>query len=149
MPYYGRGGAGNIQAATQEKERIASDVEAQLFTAEHPLSNLTCTGQDEQAYKRSGRGGAGNYFTASDVVKLPEKQAEIDAAAKALSPGEVPAKYGRGGAGNINFAAGEKADRDDVVQSEERKMKERVAKAVEDYVEGGLQVPEKARLSGL
>lgn len=150
MPYYGRGGAGNIQAAASEKERIASDPEAQLSTAEEPLSNPPpSTSQDEQAYKRSGRGGAGNFFTPSDEAKLPIQAAEIDAASKPLvSPASAPAKYGRGGAGNINFATGEKDERDEKVKSEELKMQEMVAKAVEDFVEEGLQVPEKARLHG-
>lgn len=148
MPYYGRGGAGNIQTAAQEKERIASDPEAQLSSAEQPLPNIAATTQDDQAYKRAGRGGAGNYFTTSDVAKVPADQAELDAASKPLSPTDAPPKYGRGGAGNIGFASGEKADRDEVVKNEEQKMRDRVAKAVEDYVEEGLQVPEKARLPG-
>lgn len=146
MPYYGRGGAGNIQAAAQEKEKAASDPEAQLSTAEKPLSHPPSIGQDGETYKRSGRGGAGNYFTASDDAKLPVEQAEIDAASKPMSPSEAPAKYGRGGAGNINFASGEQAGRDELVKAEEQKMREKVATAVENYVEEGLQVPEKARL---
>lgn len=146
MPYYGRGGAGNIQAATQEREKVASDTEAQLSSAEQPLSHAPSTGQDEQTYKRSGRGGVGNYFTASDDAKLPLDQAEIDAASKPMSPSEVPAKYGRGGVGNINFASGEQSGRDEIIKAEEQKMREKVATAVENYVEEGLQVPEKARL---
>lgn len=146
MPYYGRGGAGNIQAASQEKERMAADPEAQLSNAEQPLANAPSTGGDEKPYQRSGRGGAGNYFTSSDNAKLPASQADVDAASKPLSPSEAPVKYGRGGAGNINFASGEKAERENFVKSEEQKMKDRVANAVENYVDGGLQVPEKARL---
>ena len=149
MPYYGRGGAGNIQAATQEKERATSDPEAQLATAEEASPTPQFIGQDEQAYKRTGRGGAGNYHSQSDDVKLPVYEAEIDAASKAAPPpGEMPAKYGRGGAGNINFATGEKTERDGQIESEELKMKERVAKAVENYVGDELQVPEKAKLPG-
>lgn len=149
MPYYGRGGAGNIQAATQEKERAASDPEAQLPTAEDVGPAPQRNGQDEQAYKRTGRGGAGNYHSPSNDVKLPVYQAEIDAASRAAPlPGEAAPKYGRGGAGNINFAAGEKNARDGQVESEELKMREKVAKAVENYVGDELQVPEKARLPG-
>lgn len=146
MPYYGRGGAGNIQAAAQEKERIASDPEAQLSTANQPLPNPPSITEDDQAYKRSGRGGAGNYFASSDDAKLPASQAEIDAASKPLSPREAPPKYGRGGAGNINFASDGKANRDELVRNEEQKMQHKVAKAVESFVDDGLQVPEKARL---
>lgn len=150
MPYHGRGGAGNTQAATQEKERIASDPEAQLSAAQEPLSNPPLSeGHDDQPYKRSGRGGAGNFFTPSDEAKLPIQEAEIDAASKpTVNPGSAPAKYGRGGAGNINFATGEKDERNEKVKNEELKMQEKVAKAVEDFVEEGLQVPEKARLHG-
>lgn len=146
MPYYGRGGAGNIQAAAQEQARLASDTEAQLADTEQALSASASSVQDEQAYQRSGRGGAGNYFTASDDAKLPASQADIEAASRPMSPGKGPPKYGRGGAGNINYASGEKADQDAVVKDEEQKLQERVSKAAESFVEQEIQVPEKARL---
>lgn len=146
MPYYGRGGAGNIQAAAQEQARLASDTEAQLADTEQPLSASASSVQDEQAYQRSGRGGAGNYFAASDDAKLPASQADIEAASRPTSPGKGPPKYGRGGAGNINYASGEKADQDAVAKNEEQKLQERVSKAAESFVEQEIQVPEKARL---
>lgn len=149
MPYHGRGGAGNIEAAAQDKERAESDPEAQLSTAEQPLSHAQSNGNDEEAYRRTGRGGAGNYYNVADDVKMPVGQAEVDAASKpAAAPGEAAPKYGRGGAGNIGYASSEKAGKDEVVRNEEEKMRDRVSKAVESYVQDELQVPQKARLPG-
>ena len=148
MPAYGRGGAGNFQAVTQEKQRIAADNEAQESTAEtsHPADYKSQDPKTEQ-YKRAGRGGAGNYYCADDAMSSEKaEQSVLDAGRKQQTSPIAPPKYGRCGAGNIAFAGGRKGEEDERVQTEVDKMRERVAKAVENHVEEGLAFPEKAKV---
>ena len=149
MPAYGRGGAGNFQAVAQEKQRIAADPEAQESTEEtsHPTTDYHSPDPKTEQYKRAGRGGAGNYYSADDAISSEKaEQSVLDAGRKQQAPAIAPPKYGRGGAGNLAFAGGRKGEEDERVQTEVDKMRERVSKAVENHVEEGLAFPEKAKV---
>lgn len=154
----GRGGAGNYysnqdiqQAQKQAAEvrprapdkasilRLSKDLEAQPIVADDPRA----ANAKEPEYIHSGRGGAGNYSTASDPA---ERKRSVDMAPSTRER-TVPEGgfYGRGGAGNLRGSdKGSSVDDAEIRASEVQKQA--YEQTVQD-VEKGLKAPEKAHLA--
>ena len=126
MPY-GRGGAGNFQAAAAAAAATSASLE---HTRDHAESARPIT----TASAPSGRGGAGNFHEAqpreepSDVLASSNK-----------------AYRGRGGAGNLENASQTQAQQEaDTLAQQQESIRLAAAKDVEH----GLTRPAKVRLSG-
>ncbi|KAK5135475.1 hypothetical protein LTR08_005263 [Meristemomyces frigidus] len=167
---YGRGGAGNIQAVAQETARASADLEAneKPTQSDHVGPPEDNSAREEQQYAHTGRGGAGNYYSPKDLTKSgnfsdahrshilgdgtlpPATSMAADSGSAppsyntAQPSGETIRSYGRGGAGNYAFGAGEgDAARK---KAQEEQIKERLQADIERSVEQSLAVPEKAKL---
>lgn len=151
MPPFGRGGAGNIKAITQENARISADLEANQSSADNALNAHAHTESDHlhrqitpQQYANIGRGGAGNLVDAKD---LEEPAPSVDSGAKSASmPGGVA--YGRGGAGNQEFSAGVREGQRVEKEREEQVTREKLTREIEKGVRESLATPAKARTAG-
>ncbi|KAF2834709.1 hypothetical protein M501DRAFT_989475 [Patellaria atrata CBS 101060] len=185
MPTYGRGGAGNIQTATQvveENKRISDDLEAARPTANpasavHPSSQSQPQTQNEQnhfagqqsyqppaAYAHSGRGGAGNWYSPSQLQATgqftshqnPTSSADLPPATSppTLSPSSTPkstspppdpalpiGKLGRGGMGNFKWQSAQDYRE---YAAERRREEEKVLKESERRVSDSLTRPGRA-----
>ncbi|KAL8907615.1 MAG: hypothetical protein Q9171_005786 [Xanthocarpia ochracea] len=115
------------------------DIEAQTKTA----GELRAADAKEREYVHSGRGGAGNYSSASDAA---ERKRSVD-----MTPSTrertVPEGgfYGRGGAGNLRGSDGDPFG-EDIEMTANVRRKEAYEETVQD-VEKGLRAPEKAHLA--
>ena len=149
MPVYGRGGAGNIQVLTQEKDRIATDLEANK-TIEEPTSSSqlpnTARGSNLQ-YAYAGRGGAGNFYSAKDKNNVQPPAGRDDSSSTRIYPGKSTQPPGRGGAGNYEFATDGNIDAAAIERVREQRSRERTTQDVEKVVEQQLAVPPKAKLA--
>lgn len=165
----GRGGAGNILAVQQEKQRVAEDLESNQQVADqtsNPSSADLPLRQDQQ-YAHSGRGGAGNYYSPRELEEtgsfndtLPTGLgAASNASASTAAGSSVPAgqngnaasepvrRYGRGGAGNMSFGVTEDEARVYRKRREEEEQRQEKLKAdVEANVNAILMEPPRARL---
>jgi hypothetical protein len=148
-----RGGAGNIQAAAQQKERASSDLEANRL----PKESVTIVPLDtKREYAHSGRGGAGNYYSPKELDRkgdfgarnpaVNEPRDNEEHVGQTGNTGSAPVKVGRGGAGNFTFGKSDESDEENRQKEEEGKIVD-IEKHVEDGV-GQLQMPEKAKLAG-
>ncbi|PNS16015.1 hypothetical protein CAC42_4416 [Sphaceloma murrayae] len=162
MPY-GRGGAGNFEAAAAAKqlaqERAANDVEAQKSTEDH-LSDVLSEAKPPAQYAHSGRGGAGNYYSPQELSKtgqfeggtagLEEASIPTSAASKiqAKIQATLPAYRGRGGAGNYETSAADSAEAARSKAVEEEKEEQKIRESIAKDVETGLAKPQKAKLPG-
>ncbi|KAK3055531.1 hypothetical protein LTR09_003451 [Extremus antarcticus] len=145
MPPYGRGGAGNIQTIEQENAKVAADLEANQSSAEKYTTEQLPPKREEQQYKRTGRGGAGNMVD-SNVSK------KDDLVGSGPTPKPVgatgPARYGRGGAGNHDYSDGIWRSENARKTEKEHASREKLQQAIEKGVEESLAMPQKARLVG-
>lgn len=155
MPPFGRGGAGNIKAITNETAKLAADIEANrpsTSSSDTAAMNAHLASESDhlhrhitpRQYANIGRGGAGNLVDAKGLEQAP-----------GISDGEAGTKgagegrgYGRGGAGNQEFGTGVREGLR--VERERREMEEgeMVRREVERGVGARLAVPEKARTAG-
>ena len=153
----GRGGAGNYYSSQdiQQAQKQAAEVHTQKLIKASILilpkdleaqpiisDEFRATNAKEPEYIHSGRGGAGNYSTASDAA---ERKRSVD-----MTPDTrertVPEGgfYGRGGAGNLRGSDKDPAmDGKDTAAGEAQKQT--YEETVQD-VEKGLRAPEKAHL---
>ncbi|KAH7382271.1 hypothetical protein BKA66DRAFT_512346 [Pyrenochaeta sp. MPI-SDFR-AT-0127] len=155
---YGRGGAGNINAAKQSSKKAAEDLEANRSTAPPPTrSPLPAQPSNaSQDYAHMGRGGAGNWYQPTELQKEGTFTTPSDATA--IPTGSKPqistpwhpenqelpvARSGRGGAGNFVWKSEEKGSRE---KEDEEKRREVVSQGVERDVEAGLAKPPGAVL---
>lgn len=154
----GRGGAGNYyssqdiqQAQKQAAEvrhrgqnmasmlTIPKDVEAlPMIAAEHRAPDAK-----EPEYIHSGRGGAGNYSSASDPA---ERKRSVDMPPSTRER-TVPEGgfYGRGGAGNLRGS--DKGPSEEGTEMTERDVQKQAYEDTVTDVEKGLKAPEKAHLA--
>ncbi|KAK6434556.1 hypothetical protein LTR95_009255 [Oleoguttula sp. CCFEE 5521] len=146
----GRGGAGNIQAVQQEKDRIADDLESGSKTAAKERSNVVEGKQSDQQYAHSGRGGAGNYYSHKELSEsgnFSTGEAAVRASGSTASTQPVR-KYGRGGAGNYEFSSTvfvQAKAQDKAVEADRRA---RLQDDIEKGVSEQLAFPSKAKLPG-
>ncbi|KAF1843010.1 uncharacterized protein K460DRAFT_418149 [Cucurbitaria berberidis CBS 394.84] len=157
---YGRGGAGNINAAKESSKKAGEDIEAN-----HPppsSASATAPSPPQQApsnnapppqdYAHMGRGGAGNFYQPSTLVAQGQFTQPADSTALPTSAKphistpwhpegqEMPvARSGRGGAGNFVWKS-DGAGNKEKVEDEERRREE-VREGVERDVEAGLARP--------
>jgi len=177
MPYYGRGGAGNIEAVQKENERINSDVEASQSAAERATSDFVPPAdikREEQQYAHSGRGGMGNWFSPAELNQSgkfsdahrshipgdgtlsPDGNAKTgegappsyNAIGASVSATEGVKKYGRGGAGNYDFGINEAEQKAARRIKTEDEKKARLEEDIEKGVQETLAMPQKAKLPG-
>nr|OQO17749.1 hypothetical protein B0A51_13791 [Rachicladosporium sp. CCFEE 5018] len=147
----GRGGAGNIQAVQQEKDRIANDLESGSKTVAKERPTVAEVKHNDQQYAHSGRGGAGNYYSPKELSESG-KFSTGDAASTAsgsIASTQLVRKYGRGGAGNYEFSGTGPAQakaQDEVAEADRRR---RLQDAIEKGVSEQLTFPSKAKLSGV
>ncbi|KAL8682350.1 MAG: hypothetical protein Q9186_001626 [Xanthomendoza sp. 1 TL-2023] len=120
-------------------EPYHKDIEAQSTTT----GEFQAADAKEPEYIHSGRGGAGNYSTASDPV---ERKRSVDMPPSTRER-TVPEGgfYGRGGAGNLR-GSDESPSGDDVEKRASEVQKQAYEESVQ-HVEKGLQAPEKAHLA--
>ena len=146
MPPYGRGGVGNIQAVTQEKERAATDLEANERTEESTSSSQLPNHSQgsSQQYASAGRGGAGNFYFANNNNN--DMQPE-DGPGGSKSTDQSTRTPGRGGAGNYEFAAYGSREAAAFERAREQRSQERIAQDVEKDVEQRLAIPQRAKLA--
>lgn len=146
MPAYGRGGVGNIQAVAQEKERIATDVEANAGVQESqtPSDAPSISQGPSPQYRHAGRGGAGNYETVSEAN---EQQSKNETGDGKLVQSTTTLTAGRGGAGNYDFAAATRSKEVARGQLEEELTREIVGQKVEENVDHHLAMPQQAKIA--
>lgn len=117
---------------------LAQDVEAQ------PTNALESQAADanRSEYVHSGRGGAGNYSSASDTA---ERKRSVDMT-PTMREQTVPEGgfYGRGGAGNLRGSEG--GSKEEAERAASQAEKEAFDKTVQ-HVEQELRAPEKAHLA--
>ncbi|GAB7352061.1 hypothetical protein MBLNU459_g2568t1 [Dothideomycetes sp. NU459] len=169
MPALGRGGAGNIEAATlassAQQRNDADDLDLERGHHE-AYAGTPHDALHSQQYAHMGRGGAGNYYSpralqatgafegagTSHVLGdgTPEGRAVLAAAAAAKEPVVTgPVYRGRGGAGNYAFGVTESEERRSRKKYEEEEArKAAIRDGAEKGVDEGLAMPEKARLGG-
>ncbi len=92
-------------------------------------------------YAPTGRGGAGNYTSASKLATATKQNANITPSLQETKPPEI-GHSGRGGAGNYRSTNVEKKNEDEMGTE----LQERVYHQVVKDVEMGLKEPEKAHL---
>lgn len=147
MPY-GRGGAGNIQATEQERDRIAEDLEANeaaaLTDGSVPLQS-ELPERDQQQYARTGRGGAGNFHDPSEV-KDEEPSEGLGGKPAPKDPG-VTRTAGRGGAGNYLFASTENERQAAAEKAQEEREQEQLSEIIVKVVDDKLEVPQPAKVA--
>ncbi|KAG8629420.1 hypothetical protein KVT40_003285 [Elsinoe batatas] len=160
MPY-GRGGAGNFEAAQAAKQaaqdRAANDVEAQKCVDDDFTKSLAEARAPAQ-YAHSGRGGAGNYYSPQELTKTGQfeatapgtEQPEIPATSTSQSRAQVTlsAYQGRGGAGNYETTAADAKEMSKTQAEQAEKEQEKIRETIAKDVESGLARPERARLPG-
>ncbi|KAF4549349.1 Hypothetical protein D9617_22g066950 [Elsinoe fawcettii] len=161
MPY-GRGGAGNFEAAKAAKqtaqERAKDDVEAQKSVDDDLAASIAETKAPAQ-YAHSGRGGAGNYYSPQELsttgrfegtapgAEQPDATVSLKTQPKAQAT--LPAYRGRGGAGNYETSAADSAEIARIQAAQDEKEQEKIRQSIARDVESGLARPEKARLPGV
>ena len=94
-------------------------------------------------YAHSGRGGAGNYVNAGELMRATKENSDVTPALQERRP-SVVGYSGRGGVGNYKSGDVER-------RSEERRaseVQEKVHTQVVKDVEMALKEPEKAHLAG-
>ena len=171
---YGRGGAGNIEAAALESARKSADPEANRQGAKSDGKNgppeevIDVIAREEQQYQHLGRGGAGNFYSPKDLSKSGKfsdaHRSHIvgdgtlqPASALAANLGNGPPSYnaakpstesvrsyGRGGAGNYSQSAAEIEAAR--VKREEERIKIRLQADIEKAVQESLAMPQKAKV---
>lgn len=146
---HGRGGAGNIDAATQENARVAADLEANQSATE-PFAQASSPTDSLKRQEPSyvGRGGAGNYGSQKEVDHWNGlEQAENESFAKIRKDSQAQSPtYGRGGAGN--YAAGALKGRQNASRkmTEDEQKREKLKADIEQGVKDQLAMPQKAKL---
>jgi hypothetical protein len=145
MPSYGRGGAGNIEAVAQEKERITIDSEANKdakdCASSSQLPNIS-QGSSQQ-YANTGCGGAGNVYSANEIHDMQSPDGPDDI----KSTGRSTQSLGRGGDGNYGCAADGSREAAALERMREQRSQERITKDIEKDVEQQLAIPQKAKLA--
>ncbi|PSK46055.1 hypothetical protein B9Z65_5023 [Elsinoe australis] len=160
MPY-GRGGAGNFEAAAAAKQaaqdRAVNDVESQRSTTDDISDSIAETKAPAQ-YAHSGRGGAGNYYSPQELsqtgkfddsatdAQQTDDSSSIASKIKTKVQATLPAYRGRGGAGNYETSAVDNAELARSKAAKDEKEQERIRSIVAQDVETGLARPEKAKL---
>jgi hypothetical protein len=166
MAPYGRGGAGNYEAAIQrDNEKISNDLEANQSAADNATNSYAppdIAEKSEAQYAHTGRGGAGNYYSPQDLSQTGSfvgaqtshilgdgTPAPSDNSRPAAAPAAAPPpKTGRGGAGNFDFGINE-AERKAARQHEDADRRQQQLKQdVEKGVQEKLAFPSKAKLPG-
>ena len=137
MPSYGRGGAGNIQAVAQDKDRIAADLEANVRVDENDA--IINSNEASQEYMHSGRGGAGNFYSAAEVSMGTSHEEPL--------PAQGTRTAGRGGAGNYGFAASTNEQEAALEIAKTNFSRKRIAQTVEKDVNEQLAMPPQAKLA--
>lgn len=168
---YGRGGAGNIQAAEEQTVRAATDLEANGGGAngQNASSGVDNAPNSEQQFAHVGRGGAGNYYSPTELnatghfndvdrshvlgdgTLQPASTTDNNAPPSYTSaqPTTTPSRsYGRGGAGNYLFGTSESAEAAARKKAEEEQQQATLRANIEKAVEDHLPAPPKAKLSG-
>lgn len=147
MPSYGRGGAGNIKAVTQQKERIAADVEANASVEDSGIGgDLTRISQGATGqYVKSGRGGAGNFYDPAEVPTEVETSTQLAVGKPAEQ--HTARTAGRGGAGNYESAANSGKQSAAAEEAKETLFRERIAADVEKVINQELAIPQNAKLA--
>ncbi|KAK3725891.1 hypothetical protein LTR37_000039 [Vermiconidia calcicola] len=107
---YGRGGAGNFQAAEQRKAKSPAPRKADQTVANGYKSDAQLSAeetkqvkqqqQQQQQYAHGGRGGAGNTYSPKEILQ-DEARMRTDASGTSPTTNDPSKTYGRGGAGNI------------------------------------------------
>lgn len=170
MPALGRGGAGNIEAATQPiiQRKISGEyLERGVLQKNHEAyAGTSHDALHTQEYAHMGRGGAGNYYSPRELNATGEFQGagtshvlgdgtpegrHVAGVAEKEKKEVVngPVYRGRGGAGNYAYGVTEGEERRfrKKYEEEERRKKE-IRGLAEGAAQEGLAVPEKARLPG-
>ncbi|KAI5195984.1 hypothetical protein E4T39_07959 [Aureobasidium subglaciale] len=166
MPGWGRGGAGNIEAAAATKttnttnEKISADIERQQQDASAEAYAGTAHPKlHAQEYAHTGRGGSGNYYSPRELLATGKFEG-VDTS-HVLGDG-TPApkegdkenksnagfKIGRGGQGNFFGGDEGEAEKLRAKREDEARKQEELKREVEKGVDGSLSRPEKARLPG-
>jgi hypothetical protein len=172
MPYYGRGGAGNIQAVEEENARISADLEANQQAAEAENQQGLSDRSKEQQYAHTGRGGAGNWYSPRELRERGHfsdadrshilgdgTQPPTDSARSGDNAAAPPSytvtqtssqtsKVGRGGAGNISFGVNEDEERAARKRLAQQEAQEKLKADIEKGVKERLAMPPKAKLPG-
>jgi hypothetical protein len=145
MPSYGRSGAGNIEAVAREKERITTDLEANGDAKDCPSSSQLPNNSQaaNQQYARAGRGGAGNFYSANEILdtQSPDGPGDIKSTSQST---QTP---GRGGASNYGFAANGSKEAAALERIRELRSEERISKDIAKDVEKQLAIPQKTKLA--
>ncbi|KIW01072.1 uncharacterized protein PV09_07363 [Verruconis gallopava] len=141
MPY-GRGGAGNIEAANQKQ---IDDLEAQRSRGEpRPVepaessksSSIASPANLNQEYAHMGRGGAGNWYSPKDLSqtgKFDTSPEQLSSESRSIDKDATSESRhrGRGGAGNFIWSSEEETNVEKRRKEVEIELKEMVAKGVE------------------
>lgn len=149
MPSYGRGGAGNIEAVSRDKERITTDLEANEDAKESisagQLPNIS-QGSSQQ-YARAGRGGAGNFYSTKEKTDLQPLDGPDDSKTTKTYLSQSTQTLGRGGAGNYEFAVDRSREAAILEEANVQLSKGRITQDIEKDVEQQLAIPQKAKLA--
>ena len=155
MPY-GRGGAGNILAAAEQKAvnvssgttssvhrhlHIKQDVEAQTPKPQLRPSESTASttpANVNQDYAHMGRGGAGNWYSPKELSETGKFETSNQQGPVEKEPAETR-RTGRGGAGNFVWDDEENEKTRQQKEEMEIELKDMVAKDVE----AGLPRPDR------
>lgn len=146
---YGRGGAGNLQAVAQRKERAASDLEANenVDEALSAGNEIEVSQRETQQYVQAGRGGAGNYHAASDIKEQQLLKHIPSSKLVEAFQEEGSRTAGRGGAGNYYFAAIKAKEAAALDKAKEDLSRAKISQDVEKGVRDQLAMPQQARLA--
>lgn len=146
---YGRGGAGNIDTASQDIARAAANLEANGFTGDsfsQTSSPLDLVQRQEPSYV--GRGGSGNYGSTGDPMHWEDSSSRsIEPVTRSRRDSQAQSPtYGRGGAGN--YAASSSASQQNLYRrmTEEDLKREKLKADIEQGVNEQLAMPQKAKL---
>lgn len=128
-----------LAVATYNKLTTIQDLEAQ------GTDSSGVTAEDVQKnraeYAHSGRGGAGNYVNASDLMRATKENSDVTPALQERRP-SVVGYSGRGGLGNYKSGDAERSLEDRRASEAQEKVHTQVVKDVET----ALKEPEKAHL---
>ena len=153
MPYYSRGGAGNIGAIEQRRQRVAADLEANEAVAEDTLGERivadSISRHEAQEYVRSGRGGAGNYHSPGNMSKSEKfDSGSTPGLSGRTATADTTRTYGRGGHGNYAISIAESAHKAAQQQRDDDVKRAELSRDIEKAVQEKLTQPSKAKLPG-
>ena len=129
-----------LAVSTYDKLTMSQDLEAQ------GTGSNGVTTEDVQKiraeYAHSGRGGAGNYLNASELMRATKENSDVTPALQERKP-SVVGYSGRGGVGN--YQGGDVEKRLEEIRASD--IQEKVHTQVVKDVEMALKEPEKAHLA--